>query len=935
MDRPWSKRLVSRIFPIVAPAILLAAVLQAQVAIPSPQSGREVAPTETAPASGTAPTGADPCAKVEKGKPVVPAEQKLDLRFIPVVPETQQRFDSRDWEFEVPQPLPKGRSSYHAPESMQVGPTAPIPSPLLTFAGLGFSDSCTGGGCGAGWPPDTNGDVGPNHYVQSVNTAFAVYDKTGTRLAATTFNSLWSGAGTGTPCDHLHQGDPVVIYDPMGDRWIVTDFAFALTGNPSTPLAPCYECIAVSKTADPVSGGWYLYAIDQTKPPGAGSADLLNDYPKFGIWPDGLYQSSNMFMLTAPGGYWGTAFWAYNRLDMEAGKPITPVVASIPGASTTFTLLPSNLRIGPQGAFPPGGTPAYLVGASKSVWAFEVRKFAVNWGAGTGTISVPTNVSYASWTAPESPAQLGSPYALDSLDWRAMVQAQYRTIGGVESLWINHTVRNGASVSDGIQWSQIDVTGGTIATSPVQTQIYAPDTTLDRWLGSLAVDGQGNMALGYSTSNSATYPSLKYAGRLVGDALNTLPQTETTLYAGTGSQNFTLGGDPVYRWGDYSAMSVDPKDDCTFWYTNEYYQTTGSNWQTRVGAFKFPSCTLSSGTLAVTAQDCFGLGIKNAVVTIDGHDYGVTPASGVFNAYLSPGSHSVQASFSGNSSSAAVSVPGSVTLTVGNTAPTAFSVTGGGSYCFGGAGVAVGLAGSEIGASYQLFNGVIPVGSPVTGTGSALNFGSQTAAGIYTATGSNLCGTTAMTGSATVIINPLPVITPTSVPPAIFGKKYCQQLTASGCMGSCTFTILTGSLPPGLTMDSTGYISGIPTVHGGTYNFTVRATNSGGCYGDQAYTTKMFDLIFVDDYGRSRFYVDSTTGTYEWDILKGMGLGVYTGVLQVLNSKTLFKSFAVDTNVIYITYDPYYFRAKGYLSRGFIYSPLSDLNTQNNVPACP
>jgi trimeric autotransporter adhesin len=185
------------------------------------------------------------------------------------------------------------------------------------------------------------------------------------------------------------------------------------------------------------------------------------------------------------------------------------------------------------------------------------------------------------------------------------------------------------------------------------------------------------------------------------------------------------------------------------------------------------------------------------------------------------------------------------------------------------------------------------------------------------------------------VICPVITITPTALSPAIFGKKYCQQLTASGCVGSCTFTISAGMLPAGLTMDSTGYISGIPTVHGGTFNFTVTATTILGCHGDQAYSMKMFDLIFVDDYGRSRFYVDGTTGTYEWDILKGMGLGVYTGVLQVLNGKTLFKSFAVDPNVIYITYDPYYFRAKGYLSRGFIYSPLTDMNTQNNLSPCP
>jgi len=201
-------------------------------------------------------------------------------------------------------------------------------------------------------------------------------------------------------------------------------------------------------------------------------------------------------------------------------------------------------------------------------------------------------------------------------------------------------------------------------------------------------------------------------------------------------------------------------------------------------------------------------------------------------------------------------------------------------------------------------------------------------------TDSNACFTD-LSYSLTVVC-PVITISPTTLPPAIFGRKYCQQLTASGCVGSCAFTISAGSLPAGLTMDGTGYISGIPTVHGGTFNFTVTATTILGCHVDQAYTMKMFDLIFVDDYGRSRFYVDSTTGTYEWDILTGPGSpAAYTGILQVLNGKTLFKSFAADPNVIYITYDPYYFRARGYLSRGTVYSPLVDANTKNNVPACP
>jgi hypothetical protein len=635
------------------PHFVLVVALTAIAFTTSAVAGDGGAPPGAQPRATADPTGVpDPCARVEAGPAVKPAEQNLDLRFIPVVPETQQRFDSKDWEerFQDPQlPLPAPPQAA-GPEAQPMGPTAPMPGPSITFQGLGFSDSCTGGQCGAGWPPDTNGDVGPNHYIQAVNTAFGVYNKSGALLASTTFNSLWSGAGTGTPCDNKNDGDPVVIYDPMGDRWFVTDFAFAISGG--NPVAPCYECIAVSKTPDPVSGGWYLYAVNQSAPPGG--SGLLNDYPKLGIWPDGLYQSANMFNLPSTS-FWGTAVWAYPRLGMESGAAITPVVAAST-ASGDFTMLPANLRIGPQAAFPPTGTPAYLAYQTNGAYSFSVRKFTVNWAASppTGTLSSATTVSEVSTWGTISSVTQPNGQALDSLAYRAMVQAQYRNLGGAESIWLNHT--GGASSMAGVVWAQLNVTGGTIAASPIQQQFYQPDTTLNRWMGSLAVDGLGDMAVAYSTGSGTVYPSLSYSGRLVGDTLGSLPQTETTFFAGVGAQT------TYSRWGDYSGMSVDPTDDCTFWYTNEYYATTGTNWRTRIGAFKFPSCTLSSGTLAVTVTNCPGTVIQNAVVTIDGHDYGVTPASGVFNAYLSPGSHTVYATYSGNTSSTkTASITGGVT----------------------------------------------------------------------------------------------------------------------------------------------------------------------------------------------------------------------------------------------------------------------------------
>jgi hypothetical protein len=453
-------------------------------------------------------------------------------------------------------------------------PAAPAPTPIASFKGLDFFD------WGAGWPPDTVGDVGPNHYIQAVNTSLGIYSKTGTQLAAFTFDNFFSG--TGTPCDDSNNGDPIVNYDPLADRWIISDFAFV--GD----VGPYYQCFAVSKTNDPVAGGWWLYGIfiDDTE---------LHDYPKLGVWPDGIYMSANMF--DDVDGFVGVRVWAFNRDDLYSGAPVRQISFILD--SNSWSLLPSNFR----GTPPPPGTPNYFVSYQENFPQLTgntlfVRKFSItSWSPAAATFTGPTNVTVAQYREPPYLAptvpQLGGEL-LDSLGDRLMMQNQYRNINGVESLWNNHTVIvPSAGPQHAIRWYQLNVTGGTIATTPVQQSTYSPDTNF-RWMGSLAVDKNGNMALGYSISSSAMFPAIRYAGRLATDPLNQLPQTETALINGDLSQT---GG--FNRWGDYSAMSVDPADDCTFWYTQEYLETSAEvqppytaaqAWQTRIGSFKFPSC---------------------------------------------------------------------------------------------------------------------------------------------------------------------------------------------------------------------------------------------------------------------------------------------------------------------------------------------------------
>jgi hypothetical protein len=308
--------------------------------------------------------------------------------------------------------------------------------------------------------------------------------------------------------------------------------------------------------------------------------------------------------------------WAFQLSDLVNGSPVTTRIADL-NSTSFFTLLPANYR----GLMPPAGRDAFFVGESQTLFAFEVFKFHVDFVGAGSTFTGPTNISQTSYTV--APTSVPSPgNNLDSLRERLMMQAQYRNIAGTESLWVNHTVRTGAIPAPaGIQWAQINVTGGTIMSPPVQQQIYGNLSAdgVHRWMGSLAVDRQGNMALAYSVATNTLNPGISYNGRLAGDPLGTLPQGETVLQAGGGGQTGNCGGSPCTRWGDYSAMSVDPIDECTFWYTTEYYAANGLNWNTQIAAFKFAGClapTAANVGINGRAASSDGRGLSNVFLTL-------------------------------------------------------------------------------------------------------------------------------------------------------------------------------------------------------------------------------------------------------------------------------------------------------------------------------
>lgn len=535
-------------------------------------------------------------------KMVGPVSQDKDLRALPYIPQEGEDEEVRL----LRHPLPLASSGQKTDPYRPVRPSLPgpvaMPTPILTFPGINSGTS----GCGC-LPPDTHGDVGPNHYIQDVNSSLQIFSKAGATLSGpTTYNSFFSAMGPTTPCgNNQNRGDPYVMYDHLADRWVVSDFAFA-----AFPGSSFYQCIGVSKTSDPVAGGWWLYAIqiDPSNP------TFLGDYPKFGLWPDAYYFSVNMFSNNTT--FNGVRVFALDRAAMinGTGAPNPTAVAFTITPATlgdAYSLVPASFRTGQA---PPVGRPEYFLAIDSPassgvtltqvhVWRFHVDFITPGnstFGVGAthaldGNITVNGFVDAFTAAGGAIVPQTGTTALLDTLGDKIMTPVVYQNLSGVESFYAAHTVNNnqGGTGPTAIRWYQFNTTGNTIPANAVQQQTFNNGADgLWRWMPSIAVDASGNLAIGYTSSSATTNPAIRYAGRLAGDPINTLGQGEALLIQGAGHQTSSSG-----RWGDYSYLSIDPSDNLTFWHTNEYYSaTSNSSWNTHIGSFRMtPQVSIANG----------------------------------------------------------------------------------------------------------------------------------------------------------------------------------------------------------------------------------------------------------------------------------------------------------------------------------------------------
>jgi hypothetical protein len=485
--------------------------------------------------------------------PSVPGSLDLDLRRL-AQPETSPSAPARGPRHR-PRVVPFD-PAFRDPVAQTEAGEPRIPAPVLDIGGIGVNGFLP--------EPDPIGEVGPSHYVQVAGARFAIFSKAGATLVGSTLiSSLWQGQPAG-PCRDNNDGSGSVLYDPLADRFVLSHLP--------VPASNPRICIAVSKTADPVAGGFWLYQFD---------LPAFASYPRLAVWPDAYFLGAEQAGDALLG--------AFQRAPMLSGAAAPAQFRTVAlGDTLQGLLVPADL----DGQRPPAASaPALYLRhvdgeAATGADRLEIYEFDVDFTTPANTtVTGPTSLAHAAFASlcgfsTDCIPQPGTTQRLESWTEYPMWRLQYRNFAYHETLVGNHAVDAGGGRA-GVRWFELRrLPAG--AWTVRQDATWAPGTE-HRWMGSAALDQLGNLAVGCSTASDTVFPSLRYAGRLAADPLNQLSQGEGVLVNGGGSQ---LGGNV---WGRVSALALDPVDDCTFWYTGEYFAaSSAASWSTRIGAFRFP-----------------------------------------------------------------------------------------------------------------------------------------------------------------------------------------------------------------------------------------------------------------------------------------------------------------------------------------------------------
>lgn len=431
---------------------------------------------------------------------------------------------------------------------------------ILSFDGI--TDAQGGGYV----PPDTNASVGDTQVVETVNVAYAVYNKTtgAVIMAPKGLQTLYSPLGG--LCATANLSDPTVLYDKAAGRWVISMVTYnnSFTANGM--------CVAVSTSSD-ATGTYHLYFFNYK--------GVLPDYPKLGVWPDAYYLTTDSFPLG--GAFTGAESCALNRTNMLAGTAATSICFQ--RTSADFAMLPADL----DGATaPPAGAPNYEMDEGSTATTLNLYKFHVDFTIpANSTFTGPTVLTVASYSdacpvsycIPEpTPGEL-----LDALGGRLMFRLPYRNYGDHEAMVATHSITpTSGTAKSAARWYEIRNPSTAPAIFQQGTLVHP---SISVWMGSVAMDKTGDIALGISGSSPSTKPLIAYVGRVPTDALGKMEAPFVVVHGG-GVQESSFD-----RWGDYSSMAIDPSDDCTFWYAQEYYKTSGSfNFSTHMNSFKFTAC---------------------------------------------------------------------------------------------------------------------------------------------------------------------------------------------------------------------------------------------------------------------------------------------------------------------------------------------------------